>query len=701
MLAGNILSAFTEFRDRDNLARAWRWIRSNPDPTYKRYCGGMYSRFAVADDLLLEELRQQLRREFYDPDHSCKLLLPKKSGLLRPYTILSVRDQVVFQALVNVVAERLAPRIRSRYLRQVFGHMYAGRRSRWFYKKWSDGYAAFNTAARNAFNRGLVYSASFDLTAFYDSVDHGVLCHFLADLGCDKDFCDFLRRCLTKWTANHRRIYQNHGIPQGPLSSGLLSEAVLQHFDQYYGAKAGLVYLRYVDDIRLFARREEDLRRMLVRLDHLSKDIGLFPQAAKIEIHRIKNVNEELKSISHPTEAAVRGVQVDQLQLARRLIELSPRLTPTLQIEDETRFKYLLAHAIPHSRLNQRMLTISQARPDLAAPVARYFARYRILPNRVSRELLKRVGRKELYESVTAGWAGVLQGRLRKGEADNLTRALKQRWRPRSIGSELKAVIGAHLLRERALTENQAHYATRQYVSDWWVRCQLVAALDSKQYGNAMLQRILNEGLCDSNSDVSLVAAVQIANLGTAVPSPRESINAFGAKALRQLGVFKRVTGRSCGIRWSFERFLGKSSVLNWRSVFGNTYSDAEKLAVNMRALADTNVTAFVNAADVFNDRLLSRLYQHDSTLGTYKLGSIGSVKFSTRLKQKYPAVLNLCNGIHEERLKSNLSHPVVRSTGRPTSRVPYAYLQTAKRLYLRAIKELELVWSSPGNNRP
>ena len=114
---------------------------------------------------------------------------------------------------------------------QVFGHVYGGRTSKWFYTKWSDGYKEFNKAARTeAFRRGLKYAASFDLTACYDSLDHGVLCHFLRKLGCEPDFCQALRDYLTVWTATGERIYQNHGIPQGPLSSGLISEAVLQYF---------------------------------------------------------------------------------------------------------------------------------------------------------------------------------------------------------------------------------------------------------------------------------------------------------------------------------------------------------------------------------------------------------------------------------------------------------------------------------------
>lgn len=74
--------------------------------------------------------------------------------------------------MANVVAERLHPRVRRRYNRQVFGHQYAGASGLWFYRRWTDGYKAFNKAAEKVFTNGYVWTASFDLTAFYDSIDH-------------------------------------------------------------------------------------------------------------------------------------------------------------------------------------------------------------------------------------------------------------------------------------------------------------------------------------------------------------------------------------------------------------------------------------------------------------------------------------------------------------------------------------------------
>jgi hypothetical protein len=87
-------------------------------------------------------------------------------------------------------------------------------------------------AIRDLHARGFVYVANFDLAAFYDSIDHFVLNHFLKEIGIDEDAVEFLMRCLRQWTSSTwsvgpTTIYHGHGIPQGPLSSGMLSEVVL------------------------------------------------------------------------------------------------------------------------------------------------------------------------------------------------------------------------------------------------------------------------------------------------------------------------------------------------------------------------------------------------------------------------------------------------------------------------------------------
>jgi hypothetical protein len=323
--------------------------------------------------------------------------------------------------MVNVIAEHLiaVPGIKSNYHVKNFGNLYAGKSSVWFYRKWSAGYKKFNDAARDAFNKGLTFSASFDLTACYDSIDHNVLRHFLKEIKCDDEFIDTLVSCLSKWTGNQSsQIYHNHGIPQGPLASGLLSEVVLKYFDIKYGNPPQMRYMRYVDDIRLFASSEKELRLMLIQFDRLSKDIGLFPQSSKIEIHEVKNIEEELKSVSNPTESAIKWKIVNQDKLQRRIIAL----TKGYKIENQTRFKYLLAHAVPSSKINNRVWRLFKDNPSNFETTLKYFQKYEFLPDSVVNLIIKEIETKPAYSAITAALFETLNGRIRPAQVPRVTR---------------------------------------------------------------------------------------------------------------------------------------------------------------------------------------------------------------------------------------------------------------------------------------
>src|SRR5262249_55118405 len=106
-----------------------------------------------------------------------------------------------------------------------------------FYLKWQDSYRWYSNRVRSNFRDGYVFVATFDLTAFYDSIDHYVIRTFLRRLRFDQDAIDFLLECLRAWTSTtwshgSASIYHQHGIPQGPISSGMLSEVILQHLDK-------------------------------------------------------------------------------------------------------------------------------------------------------------------------------------------------------------------------------------------------------------------------------------------------------------------------------------------------------------------------------------------------------------------------------------------------------------------------------------
>jgi len=680
-----------EIADIRNLRRAWRWVRSNSDAQYKWYFRDLYSVYAAASESLLQSLSGDIRRGRFQPSHACKLFIPKKSGILRPYTLLSVSDQIAYQAAVNLVAERMYKHVLPRYYKEVFGHLYAGKSSTWFYRKWQKGHRAFNDAARSAFDRGYRIAASFDLTACYDSLDHGVLCYFLENkFKCDREFCELLTGWLSHWTATETRIYHHHGIPQGPLPSGLLAEAVLQHFDQNRRHEGSVCYLRYVDDIRLFAKREDQLRKMLVRLDHLSKDLGLFPQSGKISIHEVTDIDDELKSISHPVEEAARYGFADQELIRQRLAELSPytRKKRCYVVKDVTRFKYVLAHAEPEASLTQRLWRIHEDSPELYAAFVRYLQRYRRLPVGAGKPLVDVIKTVPLYPTIHAAFIEAARGRLRARQARSVDIVAEKLWKPTTLQGDLLTSIARWRMSRGKLTYSQMKYAIRR-AGSWWARAQVALFLSEEVIGRPSFETLLNHALRDKSSDVAMAAAFVMGQTGASVSSPRRDIHPSANPILKELGLIKRARSRPCGVHTSLERIAGTIATVNWRHFFGSNYADAERHAVECAAFAETNITAWVNAMDVFDDWLLTSLYAHVPGLGKYTTGKIGSIMSSTRLQRSYPKTHAMVKAIHDKRRESLLSHPKDFGTGKTTRPIKYRFFTKMKPIIREAIAEL------------
>ena len=102
--------------------------------------------------------------------------MPKKSGILRPLTLLSFRDLIVYQSIINIIADRMKPEQDIHAYEQAFGAVYAGQDSEFFFRPWKKGYEAYTNTVKSAFNRGNNYVADFDLVSCYELIDHNLLC---------------------------------------------------------------------------------------------------------------------------------------------------------------------------------------------------------------------------------------------------------------------------------------------------------------------------------------------------------------------------------------------------------------------------------------------------------------------------------------------------------------------------------------------
>jgi hypothetical protein len=657
-----------------NLGRAYRWLLSNPEAAYKSYFRDVYTAYASASDYNLVRLRRLLGRRAFEPAHATKVYLPKPSGLLRTYTLLSVEDQIVYQACVNIVAEKLVPKVRGRYHKTIFGHLYAGKSSPFFYRKWQDGYRAYSKRVVEAVEGGENFVANFDLTAFYDSIDHEVLRHFLHDIAVEDDLIDFLLRCLRVWTSSTwpqaQPIYLGHGIPQGPLPSGLLAEVLLKYLDDK-GIRGGARYLRYVDDIKLFARTESQLRRRLVSLDLASKDIGLFPQSSKVAISKVKDPREEIKTVSNPPEPALRGSD-NQPRLRKRLLELTQRAT----VKDATRFKFLLARAMPSAALNGRLMQVLAKQPEFSVPVSNYVRRYEKVPKRFGEILVEYVRTQEIYHSASAevlrSMLGNLQGRSRRDCADlcysRLFNPLKGTAPPQP---SLRSALWAWVLAEHRARYSQYIYALRNERDSWVVK-EMISSLPSDTFGTPSMQAVLNWAICAGHADAARCAARRIVEDNFEVGPKIEEISHAARPILFAGGRIRRI-GRPeslvhevlCKVlHASFARF-------NWRAFLSGDHTLAEALAFGVRGYFESSIDSGVLALDSLCDLIFDSVWREVKP-PTKTRPNYGSALVDPDCVRRVPDVCHGFKALHDLRITSSTAHPRGKKTGTPSRRLKH-----------------------------
>lgn len=659
------------FRTKLNITRAWNWIKSNPDRALKDGYGmrNLYKYFTVTENDFINNIVSELRLGTYIPTPSCKIYLPKPSGGLRPYTVLTVKDQVVYQAIINIIAEQLLPKVENRYYDKIFGNLYAGENNIWFYKKWKDGYRKFNEHACKAFSSGKVFMASFDLVACYDSIDHKVLQYFLKEIGVPQDLISQLLTCLSLWTSTdyNERIYQGHGIPQGPMSSGLLSEVVLSSFDAERRTP-GVSYLRYVDDIWFFAENENDLRFELVRMDRICKKVGLFPQSSKIKIRRVKNIEDELKTISNIFEDSTKIEDDDYFSFIKKI-------TPNYRIKDISKFRYCVSVVKPLAPLIDRLWCIYANHPEIYPQLCMVIIRSGKLTKNSRIQIEKLLSRKNPYINIQASFIETLiKIKLSPGEVQIFTKIVKERFGTSSVfrnsDARITAIAFEFLYKYNKLTQNQLNFICSSPF--WYTRREIARFLNNNE------SNLIKNYLEDEILDVQLVASNNIVSRDIQIPN--KTLPLLVNLYFSNYGLLTQGINEPCKINIILSKMIGRKVNINWKILFDMRYKQALRVLVECQSSYSTNIGAWICELDVFNDILIRAIYDNDKSLNSCP-DNYGSALNDNKsfFAKKYNNIRILCKDIHDRRITTTVAHAYGTKSKVPTK--PFKHKEVS--LYL------------------
>ncbi len=359
-----------------NLELAWRRITTGRNLQHKRFFRHLYAAYEPGLKANLRLLHERLSGD-WRPTAPIRIHIPKPSGLLRPLTLLPLEDQIVLQAIANGIAKHLFERRKKVEWKQVFSNcLNPDIDSIFFLQDWRSSYHGFKQHLERYLDYGYQWIAHFDLAAFYETISHRALRLIVAPKGGNNELWQKICEWLCVWSAGQGGVRVDHGIPQGPLASDFLAEIFLLPVDEAM-KRAGIKYIRYVDDIRVLAKSETEVRQAAIALELECRKWSLIPQSSKFSVCKATTLEEALGSL--PSIAESTGRDTNELEISKAEAELTMRAALTgrpLRVKDKTRLRYVLYRAGPSPKILGWALGLVPRHPEHIDAFVAFFSKY-------------------------------------------------------------------------------------------------------------------------------------------------------------------------------------------------------------------------------------------------------------------------------------------------------------------------------------
>ncbi len=227
---------------------------------------------------IIELLKKKLKNGSFECSLPLTLDVPKKSMLSRPGSILLPLDRLVYQILIDLIAQIVEDNIDREH---VFSNVYEDTVD--MFENQGDSYNRFKDfIQKNA--EVYDFCLQMDIASYFESVNQHFLMNLIKRLGIERSIVKLLEDSLSSWSQKN-----SYGIIQGLLSSDLLGNFNLTNLDYFFKLKE-FNYCRYVDDIYVFHDNELELKKLLIEICNKLRKQGLFLNENKTQLKESKYI---------------------------------------------------------------------------------------------------------------------------------------------------------------------------------------------------------------------------------------------------------------------------------------------------------------------------------------------------------------------------------------------------------------------------
>ena len=657
----------TQLADYENLYLAWKRIQTSTNPKYKYLLKESLDAFSWNLEKNLRLLSSEIIDRIYEPSRTSKFYLPKKSGLVRPVTLLNVKDQIFYQAIINLICISKTHEIKRFRDNHVFGgfNIY-NPSSIFFLSKWKNEHDKYQNKIKNHFKNGYIWLAKFDLASFFDVIDHKILINIFCKNSLSKELKQDLLKALEKWTQPQEiNFFHSQGIPQGPSASTILADIYLHQLDEKIiknAPKYDVKYLRYVDDIVLMAKDRLSTENILIQLDIVARELSLIPQSSKTLIKKVINIDEELKGTNSlfqflDNERIEKRIKSQKFLKKLFLESVKPIKNSEIEILDVTNVKFCLYRLLPDPDVTDYVIRIIKNHFYLTDLCVVYLQQSR-LDQQVSTEITSHIQSKpnhdwhtaqllKLYEYVDEKQQEIFQTIIIRliTDRDKHWIVKKALLNIAQNNEDLSVVLLEELI-ENVCNENMEK-ALPYYISLLSVNLKIQPDITLKKIANCLLSCNYKNVPVDFLVFIGYFAKKNNYSLNKELLHNIYIQNFFEDKD-------ESVDGISYGLISLFDLSIDHINYIDFRIYLNN---DEYEKALNNLCLArgyfENYPENFIQIIDVFNQILLVKIYKQDNeTIPEHELGNM--IK---KLKKHIPEAYNGFQKCHELRCEIETIH--------------------------------------------
>ena len=206
-----------------------------------------------------------------------------------------------------------------------------------------------------------------------------------------------------------------------------------------------------------------------------------------------------------------------------------------------------------------------------------------------------------------------------------------------------------------------------------------------KNFGSTFIQNSLKS----DTQDIALAAAYHYLTADNGDRPKTSELSPIAQILFEQAGIIKRKRINYTQINRYLDTIAEVKSKVQWKKKLGADHDHIEKQMFIAMGYWQTDLTAFVNLWDTIDDKMCSIIFQKNPMLGGYTLGNIGGMKSNRNMIATLPDFYSMCMEIHDLRLSSHLSHPVIRRTQQYTGPISSRKRRRIKKVIQKGYQEL------------